>query len=175
MNCLIACNSSVPPSVPPSKTSPPGLSDLGTRANADRVFRPQGSFQRFRQDIETMKSSPRDSLDGWIGSEAAIRDPDNAAAVFDAQSWAADARSYAAALLFVLTAMEDTIQQARDTHCRQRRRESSRTRRTRGRSVRRRRRPARSPRAGGPVMTRSAAELLRRVDAALTTMPTPIE
>ena len=36
-----------------------------------------------------MKSSPRDVLDGWLGAESAIRDPDNMAAVFDAQSWAA--------------------------------------------------------------------------------------
>jgi len=87
-------------------------SDLGMRANADRVFRPAGSFQRFRQDIATMKSSPQDVLDGWLGAEASIRDPDNTAAVFDAQSWAADARSYVTALRFVLTAMEETIQQA---------------------------------------------------------------
>ena len=32
---------------------------------------------------------------GGSQSEAAIRDPDNPAAVFDAQSWAAQARSYA--------------------------------------------------------------------------------
>ena len=87
-------------------------SDLGMRANADRIFRPAGSFQRFRQDVATMKSSPQDVLDEWLGAEASIRDPDNAAAVFDAQSWAADARSYVTALMFVLTAMEETIQQA---------------------------------------------------------------
>ena len=86
--------------------------DLGMRANADHVFRPAGSFQRFRQDIATMKSSPRDVLDGWLGAEAPIRDPENTAAVFDAQSWAANARSYVTALTFVLTAMEETIQQA---------------------------------------------------------------
>ena len=84
--------------------------ELGTRANDDRVFRPAGTYVRFRREIEAMKSASRDVVDGWIASEAAIRDPDNAAAIFDAQSWAAQARSYAAALQFVLEAMEATLQ-----------------------------------------------------------------
>jgi hypothetical protein len=84
--------------------------ELGTRANDDRVFRPAGSFLRFRQEIEAMKSASRDVVDWWISCEAAIRDPDDSAAIFDAQSWAAQARSYAAALQFVLEAMNDTAQ-----------------------------------------------------------------
>jgi hypothetical protein len=82
--------------------------ELGTRANDDRVFRPSGTYPHFRQGIETMKSISRDVVDGWIASESPIRDPDNPAAVFDAQSWAAQARSYAGALQFVRTAMEET-------------------------------------------------------------------
>ena len=50
--------------------------ELGTRANDDRVFRPAGTYLRFRQEIEAMKSASRDVVDGWIASEAAIRDPD---------------------------------------------------------------------------------------------------
>jgi hypothetical protein len=84
--------------------------ELGTRANDDRVFRPAGTYFRFRQEIEAMKSASRDVLDGWIACEAAIRDPDNPAAIFDAQSWAAQARSYAAGLQFVLEAMGATAQ-----------------------------------------------------------------
>jgi hypothetical protein len=84
--------------------------ELGTRANDDRVFRPAGTYLRFRQEIEAMKSASREVVDGWIASEAAIRDPDNPTAIFDAQSWAAQARSYAAALQFVLEAMEATAQ-----------------------------------------------------------------
>jgi hypothetical protein len=76
--------------------------ELGTRANDDRVFRPVGTYLRFRQEIEAMKSASRDAFDGWIASEAA--------AIFDAQSWAPQARSYAAALQFVLEAMEATAQ-----------------------------------------------------------------
>jgi hypothetical protein len=84
--------------------------ELGTRANDDRVFRPMGTYLRFRQAIEAMKSASRDVVDGWIACEPAIRDPDKPAAIFDAQSWAAQARSYAAALQFVLEAMEATAQ-----------------------------------------------------------------
>ena len=84
--------------------------ELGTRANDDRVFRPAGTYLRFRQEIGTMKSASPDVVDGWIASEAAIRDPDNPGAIFDAQSWAAQARSYAAALQFVLEAMGATAQ-----------------------------------------------------------------
>ena len=84
--------------------------ELGTRANDDRVFRPAGTYVRFRQEIEAMKSASRDAVDWWISSEPAIRDSDNPAAIFDAQSWAAQARSYAAALQFVLEAMEATAQ-----------------------------------------------------------------
>lgn len=84
--------------------------ELGTRANDDRVFRPTGTYLRFRQEIEAMKSAPRDVVDGWIASEAAIRDTDDPAAIFDAQSWAAQARAYSAGLKFVLEAMEATAQ-----------------------------------------------------------------
>ena len=45
------------------------------------------------------------------GSSNQNRDPDNPGAVFDAQSWAAQARSYAGALQFVLAAMEATAQE----------------------------------------------------------------
>jgi hypothetical protein len=84
--------------------------ELGTRANNDRVFRPAGAYPRFRREIETLKSHSRDVVNEWTGSAAAIRDPDNPAAVFDAQSWAAQARSYTSALEFVLDAMEATVQ-----------------------------------------------------------------
>ena len=84
--------------------------ELGTRANDDRVFRPMGTYPRFRQNIETLKSHPLDVVNEWIGYEAAICDPDNPAAVFDAQSWAAQARSYAGSLQSVLEAMEATVQ-----------------------------------------------------------------
>jgi hypothetical protein len=53
-----------------------------------------------------MKSHSRRAVDGWIASEAALRDPNNPVAVFDAQSWAAQARSYTDALQFVAQAME---------------------------------------------------------------------
>jgi hypothetical protein len=82
--------------------------ELGTRANDDRLFRPVGAYPRFRQEIQALKSASPDVVDGWLTSEAALRDADNPAAIFDAQSWAARARSHVAGLQFVLEAMEAT-------------------------------------------------------------------
>jgi hypothetical protein len=84
--------------------------ELGTRANADRVFRPERTYLDFRQAIETLRSCPHDAVSDWIGSGAALGDPDNRAAVFDAQSWAAQARSYAQSLGVVLAAMTATAE-----------------------------------------------------------------
>jgi hypothetical protein len=84
--------------------------EMGGRANDERVFRPVGSYVRFQQEIQTLKAASRDALDEWIASEAAVRDPDNPGAIFDAQSWAAQARSYAHAMQFVLAAMQATAQ-----------------------------------------------------------------
>jgi hypothetical protein len=57
-----------------------------------------------------MKLCPPDALMTWLAAESAIRDSGNKAAVLDAQSWAAHARSYATALTFVLTAMKETVE-----------------------------------------------------------------
>lgn len=84
--------------------------ELGIRANDDRVFRPIGGFSDFRQSIKTLKSRSRDVVDRWIASATAIGDLDNPGAVFDAQCWAAQARSYAGSLQIVLAAIEATAE-----------------------------------------------------------------
>lgn len=84
--------------------------ELGTRANDDRVFRPIGTYLRFRQETATLRSHSQDSVNEWINYEATIGDPGSPTAVLDAQSWATQARSYVDALQFVLTAMKATAE-----------------------------------------------------------------
>ena len=82
--------------------------EFGRQANAFGAFRPRDGYKQFRQEIEQLGAAT-DTIRHWTGSEAALSQPDDMAAVFDAQPWAAHARAYAGSLRVVLKAVQETI------------------------------------------------------------------
>jgi hypothetical protein len=85
--------------------------DLGTRAHHESLFRPVGSFRQFTEAIDAMKSVPPDAVDAWLAAENTLSQQTDAAAIFDAQSWAEQARAYARQLNLMLTCLRVTAQE----------------------------------------------------------------
>jgi hypothetical protein len=85
--------------------------ELGTRANADHVFRSAEGFPRFKEAIAFLRSIKRDKVDEWLAATDAISDPGNHAALLDAQSWSFYLRSYVASARLVLEAMRATARE----------------------------------------------------------------
>jgi hypothetical protein len=82
--------------------------ELGARANSESVFRPRDTYRQFRDAVDHLKSVPQGQLDTWIAAESALHQPASPVAIFDAQAWAGQARSYADHLQIVLRSMRAT-------------------------------------------------------------------
>jgi hypothetical protein len=81
--------------------------DFGRQANAVGAFRSRQGYTQFRYEVGLLEGL-KDTTSQWLGCEVALSEPHDTAAVFDAQSWATRARTYARLLQSILEAVQET-------------------------------------------------------------------